>query len=42
MRSSRATSSTPTSGRRRGVLPAIFAIFLWPSVLLGIDLHVKK
>ena len=26
----------------RGVLSAIFAIFLWPLVLLGIDLHVKK
>ena len=26
----------------RGVLSAIFAIFLWPRVLLGIDLHIKK
>jgi hypothetical protein len=26
----------------RGVLSAIFAVFLWPLVLLGIDLHVKK
>jgi hypothetical protein len=26
----------------RGVLSAIFAIFLWPLVLLGIDLHVRK
>ena len=26
----------------RGVLSAIFAIFLWPLVLLGIHLHVKK
>ena len=26
----------------RGVLSAIFAIFLWPLILLGIDLHVKK
>ena len=26
----------------RGVLSAIFAIFLWPLVLLGIDLHIKK
>jgi hypothetical protein len=26
----------------RGVVSAIFAIFLWPLVLLGIDLHIKK
>jgi hypothetical protein len=26
----------------RGVLSAIFAIFLWPLVVLGIDLHIKK
>ena len=26
----------------RGVLSAIVAVFLWPLVLLGIDLHVKK
>jgi hypothetical protein len=26
----------------RGVLSAIFAIFLWPLVLLGIDLHIRK
>jgi len=26
----------------RGVLSAIFAIFLWPLILLGIDLHIKK
>jgi hypothetical protein len=26
----------------RGVLSAIFAISLWPLVLLGIDLHIKK
>jgi hypothetical protein len=26
----------------RGVLSAIFAIFLWPLILFGIDLHVKK
>jgi hypothetical protein len=26
----------------RGVLSALFAVFLWPLVLLGIDLHVKK
>jgi hypothetical protein len=26
----------------RGVLSAIFAIFLWPLVLLGINLHVKR
>ena len=25
-----------------GVLSAIFAIFLWPLILFGIDLHVKK
>ena len=26
----------------RGVLSAILAIFLWPLVLLGINLHIKK
>jgi hypothetical protein len=26
----------------RGVLSAIFAVFLWPLVLLGINLHVRK
>ena len=26
----------------RGVLSAIFAIFLWPLVLLGISLHIRK
>ena len=26
----------------RGVVSAILAIFLWPLVLLGIDLHIKK
>jgi len=26
----------------RGVLSAIFAIFLWPLILLGINLHIKK
>ena len=26
----------------RGILSAIFAIFLWPLVLLGINLHIKK
>lgn len=26
----------------RGVLSAILAIFLWPLILLGIDLHIKK
>ena len=26
----------------RGVLSAIFAIFLWPLVLLGINLHIKR
>ena len=26
----------------RGVLSAIFAVFLWPLILLGIDLHIKK
>jgi hypothetical protein len=26
----------------RGVLSAIFAIFLWPLILLGIDLQIKK
>ncbi|HWJ31006.1 MAG TPA: hypothetical protein VNR59_01585 [Gaiellaceae bacterium] len=29
-------------GGWRGVLSAIFAIFLWPLVLLDIDLHIKK
>jgi len=24
------------------VLSAIFAIFLWPLILLGIDLHIRK
>jgi hypothetical protein len=24
------------------VLSAIFAVFLWPLILLGIDLHIKK
>jgi hypothetical protein len=24
------------------VLSAIFAVFLWPLILLGINLHVKK
>jgi hypothetical protein len=24
------------------VLSAVFAIFLWPLILLGINLHVKK
>ena len=26
----------------RGVLSAIFAVFLWPLILFGIDLHIKK
>jgi hypothetical protein len=26
----------------RGVISAIFAIFLWPLVLLGINLHIRK
>jgi len=26
----------------RGVLSAIFAVFLWPLILLGINLHIKK
>ena len=26
----------------RGVLSAILAIFLWPLVLLGLNLHIKK
>jgi hypothetical protein len=26
----------------RGVLSAILAVFLWPLILLGIDLHVKR
>ena len=26
----------------RGVLSAILAIVLWPLILLGIDLHVKR
>ena len=26
----------------RGVLSAIFAIFLWPLILFGINLHIKK
>jgi len=26
----------------RGVLSAILAVFLWPLILLGIDLHIKK
>jgi hypothetical protein len=26
----------------RGVLSAIFAIFLWPLILLGINLHIRK
>ena len=25
----------------RGVLSALLAVFLWPLLLLGIDLHVK-
>jgi membrane associated rhomboid family serine protease len=26
----------------RGVLSAILAVFLWPLILLDIDLHIKK
>jgi len=26
----------------RGVLSAILAVFLWPLILLGINLHVKR
>jgi len=26
----------------RGVLSAIFAVFLWPLILLGINLHIRK
>ena len=26
----------------RGVVSAIFAVFLWPLVLLGINLHIRK
>jgi hypothetical protein len=26
----------------RGVLSAILAVFLWPLVLLGINLHIRK
>ena len=26
----------------RGVLSAVLAVFLWPLILLGIDLHVKR
>jgi hypothetical protein len=26
----------------RGVLSAILAVFLWPLILLGIDLHINK
>jgi hypothetical protein len=26
----------------RGVVSAIFAVFLWPLILLGINLHIKK
>jgi hypothetical protein len=26
----------------RGVVSAIFAIFLWPLILLGINLHIRK
>lgn len=26
----------------RGVLSAVLAAFLWPLILLGIDLHVRK
>ncbi len=26
----------------RGVVSAIFAIFLWPLLLLGINLHVRR
>jgi hypothetical protein len=27
---------------RRLLLSALLAVFLWPLVLLGIDLHIKK
>jgi hypothetical protein len=26
----------------RGVLSAILAVFLWPLILLGINLHIRK
>jgi hypothetical protein len=26
----------------RGILSAILAIFLWPLILLGINLHIKR
>ena len=26
----------------RGVLSAILAVFLWPLILLGIDLHIHR
>jgi hypothetical protein len=26
----------------RGVVSAILAVFLWPLILLGINLHIKK
>ncbi len=26
----------------RGVVSAVLAILLWPLILLGIDLHIKK
>ena len=26
----------------RGVLSAVLAVFLWPLILLGIDLHIRK
>jgi hypothetical protein len=26
----------------RGVVSAIFAVFLWPLILLGINLHIQK
>ena len=26
----------------RGVVSAVLAIFLWPLILLGINLHIKK
>jgi hypothetical protein len=26
----------------RGVVSAIFAVFLWPLILLGINLHIRK
>jgi large subunit ribosomal protein L25 len=32
----------PAGVKERGVLSAIFAVFLWPLILLGINLHVKK